>query len=606
MNKTLKSALALALVALIALSVASCAKHKKTEIDLSKFPLVFADKNGLEAISEGETEPTVITKNFYTFLNAEKKVQAASNGKIYYLETKDRKTIIGDLYSYDVTTKESELVHSGVFSYKVSHDGECIIISDGTGGIFKYDKKHEKKNDYQPIQSSGVSAVLDISADGKYVLYSQVLEATNYYTLTIARTDFETTDEIEAQKLETRLENKNINKAPVIIAQNYKEYIGSADDLSVIYYTQNNEGKDSVPSLCAFKNYKQTLVLAESDYENYFVNSSGEMLFSESAKNTKKIADIVTDKYADADAKLKKDKASKKDWKAKTARDNIRDKINTYLENITTTTFYKFDKNSKEPEVVVELSGQLLEKGVDSSVGAVFFGTTRYDFSAAEKPDINKVSVAYKLFDAIKSRSFSFVGFDGVKDLAIDENTEYNSGDCYVDTAAGKVNVIMNFDYLKSKVGSLYTVGYTEGGFGEAKLISDKAAKTVHFDSGDDIYFVTADNSLVKNDEKTVLLKDYGFSSDNGSAKVAFTSVSTGEKNKYGKEITEDTAYLISGDKALKLGKIFTDKPITVKGDMLAFYTSFDYKESSGDVVVYNGNEAVKLTSPVSMIYKFS
>ena len=213
MNKILKSAVAITLVVVIALSIAACGKQKKTALDLEKFPLVYADENGLEAMSEGEEKPALITDKFYTFLNAENKVQAASNGKIYYVQTENSKTTIGDLYAYDIEKKESELIHSGVYSYKVSHDGECIIFSDGSGAIYNYNKKSEKKDNYVAIQSKGVSSVLDISADGKYVLYSQVLEGNNYYSLTLAKTDFKTTEELDKQSKKDKLANKKVRGA---------------------------------------------------------------------------------------------------------------------------------------------------------------------------------------------------------------------------------------------------------------------------------------------------------------------------------------------------------------------------------------------------------
>ena len=56
MNKILKSTLAAVLAGVIALSAASCAKQTKTQLDVEKFPLVYADENGLEAINEGEDD----------------------------------------------------------------------------------------------------------------------------------------------------------------------------------------------------------------------------------------------------------------------------------------------------------------------------------------------------------------------------------------------------------------------------------------------------------------------------------------------------------------------------------------------------------------------
>ena len=507
------------------------------------------------------------------------------------------------MYAYDVEKKEAKLIHSGVFSFKVSHDASTIIISDGTGGIFKYNKKHEKKGDYTKIQSSGVSSVLDISSDGKYVLYSQVLSGTNYYTLTLAKTDFETTEELDKLSVKDRLANKQVSKAPVIIAQNFKKFLGGSDDLSIIYYELN--GKDKTANLCAFKNFKENVVLAEKEYEVYFINAGGKILYSQSAKNTKKIADVVTDKLAQKDAKLKKKSASKKDWQAKVDRDNIRDKINTYLNSITTTTFYQFDKAAKQAEKVTELSGQINNKGVDKEVEKVFFGTTLYNFEKAKKPDISKVKVAYKLFDEIKSRTFSAVGFDGEEQLVINKDTEYNSGDCFVDTQSGEIHIIMDFDYLDKKVGTLYSVAYDKKGFGTATRISEDAAKVAHFESSDGVYYVLANGSLVHNDAKTLVLKNYAYSATNAQAKIAYTSKDTGKKDDFGNAVTIDTAYLIDGNQSVKLGEILKTKEIIVKGDMLAFYTSYDYKETNGTLMLYNGEELIKLGDKVSMVYTF-
>lgn len=609
MNKILKSGIALTLASVIALSTAACAKQKKTSLDLEKFPLVYADENGLEAINEGEEKPVNITKNFHTFINAEKKVQAASNGKIYYIETKDSKTTLGDLYAYDIEKQEAELIHSKVYSYKVSHDGECILFSDGSGAIYKYDKKSEKKDNYVAIQSKGVSSVLDISADGKYVLYSQVLEGKNYYSLTLAKTDFQTTEEIDKMSLKERMANEKVDNAPIIIAENYKDYLGSADDLSLIYYTSQQEQKDKKEALTvlnAFKKYKENIVLSKGEYELYSIDESGEIFFSKTAKSAKTISDVVKDKYADADAALKKENASKKEWKAKTTRDNIREKINTYLKNVNATEFYSFSQSEDEAKLVAELFGQLSLKGTDEAYATAFFGGTIYDFKKAEKPDINKVTMAYKLFDDIKSRQFIRVGTSGVSYLTTEDKASYNSGDCYIDTQAKTIHVIMDFDYLKAKTGQLYSVSYDEKDFGAATMVYKAAAKVAHFDSGEDNYFVLANGTLVKNDAKKEILKNYSHASANGKTKLVFTSTDSGKKDKEGNPIMEETAYVISGDKAIKTAAAINQKPVVDKNDMFAYYTAFDFKKSTGTVVLFNGQKTIDLGKKVSFIYKFA
>ena len=610
MNKVIKSVLAVVLAGTIVLCAVSCAKQTKTHLDLEKFPLVYADEGGLQSINEGEEKPTLITKKFYSYLNAEYKVQAASDGKIYYIETKNKTTTLGDLYAYDIASKESELLHSGVYSFKVSHDGECVIFSDGMGGIYRYNKNSEKNNKYVPIQRKGVSSVLDISADGKYVLYAQVLNATNYYTLTLAQTDFQTTDEIDELSLKDRKANTDITKAPVIMGENYKEYIGAADDLSAIYYTtqsaEKKETKESVLNLNAFTNYKTNTVISKKEFGNLLVNGQGEILFSIESKNAKKIGDIVSDKYAKADAALKKSNASKKAWSAKTARDNIRNRINNYLNNISTTEFYSFSKENDKAQKIIELNGQITQKGIDTEYSTMFFGGIIYDFGVSKKPDISKVTMAYKLFDAIKSRAFLSINSDGMKQLEINNKTTYNSGDCYVDTVSKKINIIMDMDYLKTKVGKLYSVAYTEKGFDKSTLISDKAAKVAHFDSGDDVYFALANNTLVLNNEKTAVLKNYSASSLNNKVKMVFTSIGTGKKDKFGNEIMKETAYVINGKKTEKIDKVFTSKTIVDKGNMFAFYTSYDYKKGAGDVKLFNGQKVIDLGKKVSFIYKFA
>ena len=605
MKNYIKGAIALLLAVIICLGAVSCAGNKKSALDLKKYPLVFADKNGLEALGEGDTEPKLITKDFYTFLNTEQKVQAASNGKIYYLSTPDKKTILGDLYAYDVAKQESTLIHEGVYSFKVSADGEIIIISDGVGAIFKYDKKHEKKGDYPFIQKSGVAQVLDISADGKYVLYTQMLKTTNYYTLTIAKTDFETTDALDEQTLEQRRANKNVSKGPVFVAEQFKKLVGAADNLSVIYYEQSAAEQDEPDLLCAFKNFKENVVLSKREHVTYFVNTKGEIMFSQEVKGNKKISDIITDKYASKDAKLKKKSASKKQWKEKVNRDNTRDKINTYLENISTLSFYTYSKSAQKPEKLLEMNGHISLKGTDEAAERAFFGTTLYDFDAVKKPDIMKVSVVYKLFEEIKSRAFITVSPKGLEVLKTDEGSEYNSGDCYVDTANQRVVIIMDFDYSKSKVGTLYTVAYDAEGFGNSKKVSDKAAKVAHFDVKDDVYFVTANGALVRNEAKNVVLENYGYSVTGGKAPIAFDSIQTGKTDDYGNAITDDTAFLILGDKALKLGKLFKQKEVIVKGNMFACYTDYDYKTQSGNMVVYNGEKVLTFDSDVSVVYRF-
>ena len=574
---------------------------------MDKFPLVYADENGLQAIAEGEDTPTLITEKFYTFLNAERKVQAASDGRIYYIETENKTTTLGDLYAYDVTKQESELIHSGVYSYKVSHDGECIIFSDGTGGIYRYDEKSEKKDNYVPIQRKGVSSVLDISADGKYVLYSQVLEATNSYTLTMAQTDFQTTDELDELSINERKENTDVSKAPVIIAENYKEYVGASDDLSVVYYTQSVQGKEKEPALYlnVFKNYEENILLSNKEFVNYYVNSSGEILFSVSKKNAKTIDDVIVDNYAKEDKNLKKADASKKEWNAKVKRDNLRKNINTYLQNSVTTDFYRFDASLDEAELVVETNGQVSRKGIDEEYGIAFFSGTLYDYENLEKQEIDKVDTAFKIFDSIKSRVFFSVTTKGIIMFEAGEDIQYNGGDCFVDTTAKKIHIILNMDYIKAKSGDLYTVPYTEKGFEEATLAAQKAAKVAHFESGDDNYYVLPDNTLVKNEESNVVLKDYISSSPNEKVKMAITGKGTDKKDKNGNEIVEKTAYVLAGEEPEKVKTVFTSKNIVDKGNMFAFFTSYDFKKGCGEMMLFNGQKVVALGKEVSVIYKF-
>ena len=607
MNKILKSILAISLALLIVLSAASCAKKTKTQLDLDKFPLVYADENGLQAIAQGEDTPTLITEKFFTFLNAERKVQAASNGKIYYIETENKNTILGDLCAYDVTKKESEVIHSGVYSFKVSHDGECIVFSDGMGGIYRYDQKSEKKDNYVPIQRKGVSSVLDISADGKYVLYTQVFEGTNYYNLTIAQTDFQTTDELDEMSVDERKENSDVSKAPVVIAENYKEYVGASDDLSMVYYSKNEQGKSKTPvlSLNVFKDYKENILLSNKNFTNYYVNNSGEILFSVSKKNAKTIDDVIVDNYAEEDAKLKKANASKKEWNAKVKRDSIRKNIASYLKNTTTTDFYRFDASLDEAELVVEANGQVSQKGVDTEYGIAFFSGTLYNYEGLEKQEIDKIDSAYKIFDSIKSRTFFSVNTKELKVLEAGEDVNYNGGDCFVDTTAKKIHIIMDMDYIKSKDGDLYNVAYTEKGFEEATLVAKKAAKVVHFESGDDNYYVLADNTLVKNEESNAVLKDYISTCSNEKVKMVITGKGTGKKDKYGNEIIKKKTYALGGEEPQEVKTPVADKNIVDKGNMFAYFTSYDFKKASGEMMLFNGEQVVELGKQVSVIYKF-
>lgn len=614
MNKFFKSALCLLLVAVMLLGIASCGK-KKTSLDLSLFPLVYADENGLQAINEGEKEPKLITKNFYTYLNAENKVQAASDGKIYFIETKDKRSTTGDLYSYSVTEKNEKkrktLVHSGAYSYKVSHDASCIIINDGSGNIFKYDKKLEKKGEYSYIQSSGVTQVIDISADGKYVLYSQVLKGTNHQSLTIARTDFKTTDELEKRSAKERLANKDINKAPVIISQYFRKYIGASDDLSAIYFSTGKlaSGGKSHSNLYICKNYKEVVKLAVDDYETYFVNSNGELLYSLSTKNAKKLSDLVVDKYAKSDKKFNAKKASKKQISEKKNRDNVRKRVNEYLKGITTTDFYKMSKSLKEAELVKEISGQTRVKGTDADTFITFAYATDYNFAGAKKVDINKVKAVYSLFEKIKTKNLFAITTKKAFALKLDKSINFNNTDCFVDYKNDKVNFIANFNYLAKKAtdktGTLYSVTYTSEEFGKPAKISDGATQVVHFISDKDYYFVAANNVLVKNNVKTTVLKDYSASSNTPEVPIVFTSVPSGKKNKYGLDETKKTAYMINNGKPVEIGKIFENKTIVTKENMFAFYTDFNYKNSSGAVTLFNGKEIVNLGKQVGWIYSF-
>jgi len=147
---------------------------------------------------------------------------------------------------------------------------------------------------------------------------------------------------------------------------------------------------------------------------------------------------------------------------------------------------------------------------------------------------------------------------------------------------------------------------YTEKGFEKASKVSDKVAKVAHFDSGEDNYFVNKEGALVLNDMEKVVLKNYAGSSVNGKTKLAFTEVGTGKKDKQGNEIMKQTAYVISGDKAQEVPAAFSQKQVVDKGNMFAYYTSYDYKSSAGEVILYNGEKAFSIGKKVSMIYKFA
>lgn len=605
MNKSVKGIIALVLACVMLLSSAACGKTNKT-LDLNKFPMVYADDKGLEILPDGADKPTLLTKNFYTFLNYESKVQASANGKIYYLETKNKQTIIGNLYEYDVAKQKSKLVKSGVYDYKVNNDGSSIVINNGTGSLYKYEKKYKdsKDKDIPLIQKSGVAKIIDISANGKYVIYTQLTTGSNSYTLLMAKTDYVMSDAVSKYSLKTAAANKDISKAPIVLTQNYKEYIGADSNLSAVYFTSGKNTLNAAVTVSMFKNYKQIIKLSTGNCESYFVDNNGRLMYSVSENNTKKFSDIITDKYAESDKTVKK--TDKKAYAAKKRRDNIREKIEIYLKNITTTTFYKMDKSLDKPEKITEISGQLLNKGVDKDTFVAFFGTTRYNFDNAKKPDIEKVSVAYVLFDDIKSRDLMGIGINGLFNFEAGKGVEYNSADCFVDTQNNKINVIMNFDYLKTNVGTLYTAAYTAKGFEKIEKVSSKAVKLAHFNSASDVYFVNSDSSLVRNNANTVVMKNYGYSSLTPETPVVFMSVPTGKKDKYGNALTTDTAYMITSKGAQKLGKMYSDKGVTPKASAFAYFETFDVNTNKGKAVLYNGSKLVQLGDSVSIIYNFT
>ena len=87
---------------------------------------------------------------------------------------------------------------------------------------------------------------------------------------------------------------------------------------------------------------------------------------------------------------------------------------------------------------------------------------------------------------------------------------------------------------------------------------------------------------------------------------MVFTAVGTGKKDKFGNEIMDETAYVINGKKAEKMDKVFTSKNIVDKGNMFAFYTSYDYKKGAGEMKLFNGEKVISLSKQVSVIYKFA
>lgn len=606
MNKFSVRITALLLVIVLLFTISACKKN--TKIDLTKFPMVYADDKGLEMLEDGADKPVLISEKFHTASTDNEKVQIATNGKIYYIQTEKSTDYIGDLYEYDINNKESELIHKGVYNYKVNIDGSAIIINDGTGSILKYDEKHEKKNDYSFIQKGRVSKLIAVSENGDYVLYTQMLQGSNTYTLTMAKTDFETSDEITKRNTKEILANKDIEKAPVVLSDNFKEFVGATADLSAVYFSTGTveKGGKETRTLLAAKDYTKAVKLAEGTFETYFVKDDGTLLYSVSKTASNKVTDIVTDKSASADEKLKKKDDNDKEYKAKQNRDEIRKKIKDYIKNFTTTTIYKYDEKAEKPAKVVEYTGQAMLKGTDSELYTSFFGVTQYDFSKAKKPDINKVNIVYKLFDDIKVRKLTAVTVDGETVFSPEKAGEYNSGDCFVDTQNKKISVIMNVDYLKTKVGTLYTAKYGENGFEDIKTVSKAAAKVAHFNSADDVYFVNAKNELVKNDVKTVVLKDYGKPCIMGGVPIVYTSVDSGKKDKYGNKVNIETAYLISGGKAQKLGDVPDNKPIITKASAFAYFKSYDFAKNVGEAVIYNGSKTIELGKKVSVIYDFN
>ncbi len=603
MNKVYLKMVSAVLAAVMIFSLSACGNTEK-KLDLSALPLVYASESkGLMMIKDGETKSSLITENYHKTLS-NSRVQAAANGKLYFIESENKNSFVGNLCEYDVNNGKKSVLHSNVYSFALNSDASCIMIMEGTGKLIKYDKKSEKKNSYKAVEASDTRSIVKVSEDGKYVLYTKNI-ATTANRLFISKTDYAPSETTEKWNNKQILANKDINTAPVALADGNNEFIGASSDLSVVYYlirgNADSEKEDAEQQIIhMFSDYKTDIKVYDGEATPYFLDGKNQLFFSSSVTGSLKVTDIVTDSSASADAKLKKpstkDEEATAKYEAKLKRDNMRQKIKNYLNNINVTEFYKIGKGMSEPEKLFTLSGQLTMKGIDAETGAVFYGATLYHFDKAEKTDINKVKIAYQLFDEIKSRDFICVGTGGVYTLQSGkEDSVYNSADCFVDTENKRVSVIMDFDYTTEKKGTLYTAKYSEKGFETPVKVSEEAVETAHFNVADGTnYFVNKDNALVKDNAKSVVLKNYYKKTANPECPVVLAG---SEK--------ENKAYVITNGKAVELGSFYALKDAVSKGDTFAFYTAYNSEKAICSVSFWNGSSAVKLGNDITEVISF-
>lgn len=599
LKNAVKYAVSLCLCLSIVFAFAACSSQPTAEV--SDLPLVFSDDSVLKYIPAGSEKPIKVCDKFNEGSGSVTRAKLSGNGKaLYYIQSASEGSLIGTLYRLDISKEgaKPKAMHENVYSFEMTADESTVIIMEGSGKLLKFDKSKEKKNNYDTIEDSLVTSVKALSKDGKYVLYEKVINGNaGVYSICLAKTDFKQTNDTRKMKKEQILKNTSINTAPVVVSENKADIVYTSDDLSTVYYTNRNSSKDSLSyTVGAFKKYKNRTVVSKNAAYVYGADKDGTLIYSEAKKGAYKVEDVVADKNAVSDKKMKKpaksDSKATKAYNKKKSRDKIRKSIKNYLDNFTTTTFYSYGVKSSEPKKVCSYTGQVYNCASDMDEGLTFISATDYAFKEKDKQiSLEKVTSPYEdVFSDIRNQFVASISADEVVKFEPEKEAQFNGADVYVDTVNKRISAIFDFDGTKSFTGDLYTAKYTSKGFDKAEAFR-KVKSILKVPSADTSYYV-CDKSVYAGD-KTISVPVASIVSSAQNLPVVLANE---------KKNGTYSAYLIKGDKVTKLGKA-VDKFVS-KGEDIVYYSEYSVK---GDKTAYliSGEKTVELGKNVTYIMNY-
>ena len=587
-------------------ALASCSSVSNASV--GELPLVYAQDGTLKYLPADSKDAVKVTESFTPSIGSTDRAQLSADGKtLYYVEAISAGAQIGTLYKLNISKNgaKPEKLHENVYSFCVSKNDSCIVVMEGSGKLIKYDKRSEKKNEYKPIEESLVTGIIAVSSDGKYVIYNKVLpENTGVYSLCMARTDFTRGEKDKPMSKKQILENTDIGKNPVVISESSAEIIYASEELDTVYYKSVNHSKGAFTyTLGVSLNHKSGKVISKDASAVYCVDGKGNLLYAQAKKGAYSVSDVVVDDKAKSDSKLKKTarksysseaayKKAQSDYRAKVKRDEMRKKIQNYLNNFTTTSIYSFGVKSKEPKKVCEFTGQVFNAGNDEQEGIAFFNVAQYKFKdKKQQKKLEDITVAYSIFDEIRTQSVAMVSADSVTYFTPEKGASYNGGEIFVDAQNNRISAIFDYDFVKTLTGKLYTASYSKNAF-ENVSSTDKVSSLLGVSSESGAYYKKSDG-IVRLGDKKIELGSGAVASQDAAIPVALCE----EKNgKY-------TLYSLSGEKAVKLGTA-VDK-FDTKGTDYVFYSEYDNIKRIGNAKFNRGGEVIDLGENISFVMSY-